>query len=225
MSIRRKTCETTALLYEAALKTNLSDQQDRPSNVNPTAGVRMREQFGNSVFIPDTTKPGGGIWVAGSRDEMMNSGLPQGDQVLRADYPAGARGSLDQRALARGGGTGFGSGSAAGTGTGTGTGSGSGVITPNRPELNNDQDAMQNMQNTTNVNPNINDVGIPFGPSIPGSGGGQPLAGQDVSLNHLFLLFSSKIKSGRIEEWLTGSCSWILEIQADSMRVCWRVYH
>jgi hypothetical protein len=180
MSIRRKTCETTSLLYEAALKTNLSEQNDRPNNVNPTAGVRMREKYGNSVFVPDTTKPGGGVWVASSRDEMLQAGLPQGDQVLKEEFPSRARGTLDQTALHT---NGYNSGNASGTGTGagSGTGSGSGVITPNRPDFNTaDQESLLGMQNTTNVNPNINDVGIPIDPNLPMGGGGQ----QDVS--HLF---------------------------------------
>jgi hypothetical protein len=177
MSIRRKTCETTSLLYEAALKTNLSEQSDRPNNVNPTAGVRMREKYGNSVFVPDTTKPGGGVWVASSRDEMLQSGLPQGDQVLKEEFPSRARGTLDQTALHT---NGYNSGNV--TGTGTGSGSGSGVMTPNRPDFNiADQESLLGMQNTTNVNPNINDVGIPIDPNLPMGGGGQ----QDVS--HFFL--------------------------------------
>lgn len=171
MSIRRKTCETTSLLYEAALKTNLSEQSDRPNNVNPTAGVRMREKYGNSVFVPDTSKPGGGIWVASSRDEMLQSGLPQGDQVLKEEFPSRARGTLDQTALHT---NGYNSGNVSGTGTGTGIG----VMTPNRTDFNiADQDTLQGMQNTTNVNPNINDVGIPIDPNLQMGGGGQ----QDVS--------------------------------------------
>ena len=142
----------------------------------------MREKYGNSVFVPDTSKPGGGIWVASSRDEMLQSGLPQGDQVLKEDFPSRARGTLDQRALHT---NGYNSGNVTHTGTGTGTGSatgsgygsGSGVITPNRADFNiADQDALLGMQNTTNVNPNINDVGIPIDPNLQMGGGGQ----QDV---------------------------------------------
>jgi hypothetical protein len=156
MSIRRKTCETTSLLYEAALKTNLSEQPDRPNNVNPTAGVRMREKYGNSVFVPDTSKPGGGVWIASSRDEMLQAGLPQGDQVLKEDYPKRVTGTLDQTAL-------HSNGYKSVTETGNG-----------RPDFNiADQDALQGMQNTTNVNPNINDVGIPIDPNLPMGGGGQ----------------------------------------------------
>jgi len=142
----------------------------------------MREKYGNSVFVPDTSKPGGGIWVASSRDEMLQSGLPQGDQVLKDDFPSRARGTLDQRALHTNGynsGTVTHTGTATGTGsaTGSGYGSGSGVLTPNRADFNiADQDALLGMQNTTNVNPNINDVGIPIDPNLPMGGGGQ----QDV---------------------------------------------
>jgi hypothetical protein len=174
MSIRRKTCETTSLLYEAALKTNLSEQPDRPNNVNPTAGVRMREKYGNSVFVPDTSKPGGGIWVASSRDEMLQAGLPQGDQVLKDDYPKRVTGTLDQTALHSNGYKSV---------TETETGNGNGINTQ-RTDFNiADQDALQGMQNTTNVNPNINDVGIPTDPNLPMGGGGQ----QDVS--HCFRIW------------------------------------
>jgi hypothetical protein len=172
MSIRRKTCETTSLLYEAALKTNLSEQQDRPSDVNPTAGVKMREQFGNSVFIPDTTKPGGGIWVAGSRDEMLNSGLPQGDQILESDYSTRSVGQGQEKVAT--------------VLDHTAHDIPAGFRRDNRNDLesdnniNNDQYFMQGMQNATNVNPNINDMGIPIDPNVPMMNGGEQLAGQDV---------------------------------------------
>jgi hypothetical protein len=185
MSIRRKTCETTSLLYEAALKTNLTELEDgqsaRPSNVNPTAGVRMREKFGNSVFIPDSTKPGGGIWVAQSKDEMLNAGLPQGDQVLEADYK-GVNGGQDRVVQVQSIGNGF---------------NANNNITPTPPrtghgdvnELTGSQDILQNMQmSTTNVNPNINtDMGLPIPDptQAPGLGPGQQvLPGQEV-----FILF------------------------------------
>jgi hypothetical protein len=221
MSIRRKTCETTSLLYEAALKTNLTELEDgqsaRPSNVNPTAGVRMREKFGNSVFIPDSSKPGGGIWVAQSKDEMLTAGLPQGDQVLEADYKGtnGGHdrvvqvhepGSIDQRT----------NGFNANDNTPPRTGHG------DVNELTGSQDILQSMQmSTTNVNPNINtDMGLPVPESTqvqgqaPGLGPGQQiLPGQEV------LLFCYKG-----DQRLMCSCLWIVGMELDSMRVYWRDY-
>lgn len=106
MSIRRKTCETMTLLYEAALKTTSpgpgmgagdNDTPERPSGVNPTAGVRMREEFGQSVFVPDSTKPGGGIWVAKSRDEKLNAGILAQEVVLNTEYQPGSQTELQSQ--------------------------------------------------------------------------------------------------------------------------------
>lgn len=106
MSIRRKTCETMTLLYEAALKTTSSpgtedEPSSRPNNVNPTPGVHLRDNYGKSVFVKDPTRPGGGVFVAQSQDEKLQAGLQPADIVLASEY---------------------------GTGTGTGTGSGSGSL-------------------------------------------------------------------------------------------------
>lgn len=221
MSIRRKTCETTSLLYEAALKTNLSEQNDRPNNVNPTAGVRMREQYGNSVFMPDTSKPGGGIWIASSKDEMLNSGLPQTDQVLKAEYPmrGEAKGTLDQRALENSG-TGFGQGNR------NVNGNGNGNVDTNRPEFmannnnnNTDLSVFQGMQNAENVNPNINDVGIPIDPNGGGGGVQQGLAGQDVRFPFTMLCLLAASES------LMSSCLWIQELGEVLTQRYWRDYH
>jgi hypothetical protein len=172
MSIRRKTCETTSLLYEAALKTNLSESEDRPANINPTAGVQMRQEFGKPVFVPDASKPGGGIWVAQSTDEMVNSGLPQGEIVLTSDYGQGAQ---QQQQMS--------------TNTSQIIPNGNGNINPSsRLTGSQNQDFFQNIPiNTTNVNPMINTasdfpgVGMQE-TSSSGSGGlQQGLAGQDVS--------------------------------------------
>jgi hypothetical protein len=200
MSIRRKTCETMTLLYEAALKTTSpgpgmeSDDRttpERPSGVNPTAGVRMREEFGKSVFVPDSTKPGGGIWVAQSRDEMMNAGLPAQEVVLNTDYPHGPQ--TQSQAQAQGqtqyeisnpvhnhnGGISIPAGGAGINGHGHGQGSG---------HENGPNEILQNMQmNATNVNPNMNlNPGYVDMASMQaghdGQGGIQGLAGQDVRL-------------------------------------------
>lgn len=77
MSIRRKTCETMTLLYEAALKTTaeIDDKAVQPKPINPTAGVQRREELGKAVFIKDPTHPAGGIWVVSSDDERKKAGV------------------------------------------------------------------------------------------------------------------------------------------------------
>ena len=90
MSIRRKTCETMTLLYEAALKTNpesSEDRMDRPLAVNPTAGVQPRDAFGRAVFIKDASRPHGGVWVAHSEEDRAASGLSKEDCILTSELP------------------------------------------------------------------------------------------------------------------------------------------
>jgi hypothetical protein len=84
MSIRRKTCETMTLLYEAALKTNPEEHlpKDRPAPINPTPGVAYRNDFGKAVFIKDADREGGGIWVARDELEKLESGLRDSSIVL-----------------------------------------------------------------------------------------------------------------------------------------------
>lgn len=81
MSIRRKTCETMTLLYEAALKTN--PEEDRPPAINPTAGVLPRPSLGKARWLADPSKPYGGIWVAEDNAEKANSGLTENSVVLK----------------------------------------------------------------------------------------------------------------------------------------------
>jgi hypothetical protein len=87
MSIRRKTCETMTLLYEAALKTNPEEHlpKDRPAPINPTPGVAYRNDFGKAVFIKDADREGGGIWVARDELEKLESGLRDSSIVLASD--------------------------------------------------------------------------------------------------------------------------------------------
>nr|ODN90018.1 hypothetical protein L203_01936 [Cryptococcus depauperatus CBS 7841] len=86
MSIRRKTCETMTLLYEAALKTSPSgrDTFAKPSG-NPTAGVSARKEISKLVFVKDPSRPGGGIFVAQNEKEKMTSGLIQEDVMLASE--------------------------------------------------------------------------------------------------------------------------------------------
>lgn len=85
MSIRRKTCETMTLLYEAALKTNpAGNDKPRPSG-NPTAGVQLRKEPARLIFVKDLSRPGGGFYVADSEKEKSTSGLGEGDIVLASE--------------------------------------------------------------------------------------------------------------------------------------------
>lgn len=87
MSIRRKTCETMTLLYEAALKTNPSgDDKPQPSG-NPTAGVQLRKEPARLIFVKDPSRPGGGFYVADSEKERASFGLGlrKGDIVLASE--------------------------------------------------------------------------------------------------------------------------------------------
>ncbi|WVQ63363.1 uncharacterized protein L199_001516 [Kwoniella botswanensis] len=86
MSIRRKTCETMTLLYEAALKTDPDSQENRMAPklpANPTAGVIPRQGgFSKLQFKKDESMKGGGVFVAESETERNLSGLNRGDVVL-----------------------------------------------------------------------------------------------------------------------------------------------
>ncbi|WWD07290.1 hypothetical protein V865_005387 [Kwoniella europaea PYCC6329] len=89
MSIRRKTCETMTLLYEAALKTDPDSQENRMAHklpANPTAGVIPRQGgFSKLQFKKDESMKGGGVFVAESEKERNLSGLNRGDVVLSSD--------------------------------------------------------------------------------------------------------------------------------------------
>lgn len=165
MSIRRKTCETMTLLYEAALKTTSPGEEGqssmRPGNVNPTAGVRMREDFGRTVFLTDPNRPGGGIFVAQNQDEKLNAGLQQNDVVLASE-------------LQNNGANANASGDVNGGGQMVPNGA---IPDPAPPGL----EVLQGMQTaTSNVNPNIN-IDLSQVPSMP-TDAGMVLSdpGQDV---------------------------------------------
>lgn len=87
MSIRRKTCETMTLLYEAALKTNpvVEEPQDRPAAVNPTTGVRTRDAVGKVFWLKDEDMPGGGIWVASCEEDIEDCGVPRDCVMLESE--------------------------------------------------------------------------------------------------------------------------------------------
>lgn len=95
MSIRRKTCETMTLLYEAALKTNpesISDEEERPRLVNPIPGVQPRAEVGKAVWVPDPHREGGGIWVAQDEQVLKSSGI-RGPSVVLASELGSAGGA------------------------------------------------------------------------------------------------------------------------------------
>ncbi|OCF33672.1 hypothetical protein I316_04746 [Kwoniella heveanensis BCC8398] len=89
MSIRRKTCETMTLLYEAALKTDPDSRENHnPSNLpaNPTAGVMPRQGgFSKLVFHKDDNREGGGVFVAPDEQNRELSGLNKGDVLLASE--------------------------------------------------------------------------------------------------------------------------------------------
>lgn len=92
MSIRRKTCETMTLLYEAALKTNpeVEEPKDRPMPINPTAGVSPRPNVGKIVWIKDESRPAGGIWVAATENDRKEGGVPAKDCLLEHELEPGS---------------------------------------------------------------------------------------------------------------------------------------
>ncbi|WVW80799.1 hypothetical protein I302_102786 [Kwoniella bestiolae CBS 10118] len=89
MSIRRKTCETMTLLYEAALKTDPDSLENRIAPrqpANPTAGVIPRQGvFSKVQFKKDENVKGGGFFVAESEDERQLTGLNQKDVMLASE--------------------------------------------------------------------------------------------------------------------------------------------
>ena len=103
MSIRRKTCETMTLLYEAALKTNpdVEEPKDRPAAINPTAGVEPRSAVGRAVWIKDDTRKGGGIWVARTDQERQDAGVPPDCCLLESELEPGSH-LAQQWAIAQG---------------------------------------------------------------------------------------------------------------------------
>ncbi|WVQ95647.1 hypothetical protein IAU59_002745 [Kwoniella sp. CBS 9459] len=100
MSIRRKTCETMTLLYEAALKTDPDSRENtHPSAVpaNPTAGVMPRQGgFSKVVFHKDDKRQGGGIWIAPDEQIRELSGLDQNDVILASEISNSAQSGSDQ---------------------------------------------------------------------------------------------------------------------------------
>lgn len=103
MSIRRKTCETMTLLYEAALKTNpdVEEPKDRPAAINPTAGVSPRPAVGRAIWIKDESRKGGGIWVTRTDQERQDAGVPQDCCLLESELEPGSH-LATQWAIAQG---------------------------------------------------------------------------------------------------------------------------
>ncbi|WVF68207.1 hypothetical protein IAT40_002972 [Kwoniella sp. CBS 6097] len=106
MSIRRKTCETMTLLYEAALKTDPDSRENTtPPKVpaNPTAGVMPRQGgFSKLVFHKDNNREGGGVFIAPDEQNRELSGLKRSDVVLASDIAKSAQsgaGKLPHSAL------------------------------------------------------------------------------------------------------------------------------
>lgn len=223
------------LLYEAALKTTAPESADelssRPNNVNPTAGVTVRENYGKSVFVPDPSRPGGGVFVARSQDESREAGLLPIDIVLASEYGVDERSTSTAQPLpanAVGPEAGGGGGFAAGPGfiPGTHYPNGGGNAQSNMDGLSSGAmiQGFQMNTNATNVNPNINiDLGqIPNGmPTEDGMILNAP--NQDVSLFadvrvsyfHMWVLM--QVTDGGI------SCTMAL-MSLDSTLACWKDY-
>jgi hypothetical protein len=88
MSIRRKTCETMTLLYEAALKTNpdFDEAKDRPTAINPTPGVQPRKDLGKAIWIKDPSRQQGGYWLARTEEDARKAGVPF-ENIVIGEFP------------------------------------------------------------------------------------------------------------------------------------------
>lgn len=86
MSMRRKTVEVMSLLYEAAKKTQTAGSEEMTSVLNPTTGVRRRNQdmFQKVVFQHDESRPGHGMFVAKNimKESEVPNDLPPGLLVV-----------------------------------------------------------------------------------------------------------------------------------------------
>ncbi|TFK92295.1 hypothetical protein K466DRAFT_573142 [Polyporus arcularius HHB13444] len=77
MSSRRKAAEIIALLYEAT-QTPQPPPSDAPV-LNPTGGVKGKPQLPSLKFQKDSTRPGGGVFIAkGPVDDKEKKDLPEG---------------------------------------------------------------------------------------------------------------------------------------------------
>jgi hypothetical protein len=95
------------LLYEAALKTNpeVEEPKDRPALINPTAGVSPRPLVGRTVWIKDDNHKDGGIWVAATEKDRLESGVATENCMLEDELEPGSE-YARQWAIAKGQGVG-----------------------------------------------------------------------------------------------------------------------
>ncbi|KAG0705062.1 fungal-specific transcription factor domain-containing protein [Suillus ampliporus] len=96
MSARRKTAEIIALLYEATQGPPIP--LDQPPLLNPTGGVKGKRALSGLEYKKDTSRPGGGFFVAhgeAHRNIGDYEGIPQGVIVTSSDEEAEAEASND----------------------------------------------------------------------------------------------------------------------------------
>lgn len=83
LSMRAKTAEVITMLHDSAL--GAYAHGPNTGNLNPTAGVtnrRTADTVRGIVFKPDTTRPGGGVYVATNPNLVLND-LPKGTIILQ----------------------------------------------------------------------------------------------------------------------------------------------
>lgn len=125
-----------SLLYEAALRTHSTGEPVKaPENINPTPGVEPRSDIGKAVWMKDPTRESGGVWVARSKEERDASGIMEQDCVIVDEIPEGLR--------------------ADGPTGNDADGLGNGVVLQQGP-LDQQQQALSDMQSGLNVNPQMN---------------------------------------------------------------------
>lgn len=71
------------LLYEAALKTEASEE--RGDKLNPTPGVALKPKSDKLTFHQDSSRPGGGVFIAQSEADRQASGIVKKDIVLPSE--------------------------------------------------------------------------------------------------------------------------------------------
>lgn len=83
MSAGRKTAEIISLLYEATQGPPLP--LDKPPLLNPTGGVKGRQPLGGLEYKKDSSRPGGGVFVAHGEARKADYGLPKGTIITSSD--------------------------------------------------------------------------------------------------------------------------------------------
>jgi len=142
------------LLYEAALKTNpeVEEPKDRPALINPTAGVSPRPALGRAVWVKDDKHASGGVWIAATEQDRLDSGVAVDGCLLEHELEPGSE-YARQWAIAKSQGVGQALPRSSGPGSGSVPDqmSSQGLTVPQ---------SLGDVQNTTNVNPQMNYDGM-----------------------------------------------------------------